>query len=155
MYGFISREHADTAKHPVLELNFGGDNGGGNGGSNGSATIPGNQVSHFTSGVYRVEVRTGNRMYSSTWTLTGNNSTVHGESQWTCCPGPRQDPMIGTFKGDTLSLERDCRGHQGHNQPCKQIYTGTINDNHIEGEFTHNGAYAGTWILFLQSNGFD
>jgi len=154
MYGFISREHADTAKHPVLELTFGGDNGAVNGGSNDSVTIPGNQVYHFTSGVYRVDVRTGNRMYSSTWTLTGNNSTVHGESQWTCCPGPRLDPMIGTFKGDTLSLERDCRG-QGYNQPCKQIYTGTIKDNHIEGVFTHNGAYAGTWILFLQSNGFD
>jgi len=102
----------------------------------------------LVSGSYRVD--TWYPHHPSTWTLQIVKGHITGMSKWTCCPGPRNDPLIGRIDGNTVTLTRDCTG-QGHSGPCSQIYTGTLKGNVIEGSFTHNGPRIGTWKLYLDS----
>jgi PKD domain len=104
----------------------------------------------LVSGTYRVEARVG-QMYTSPWTLSIVNGDITGTSKWTCCPGPRTDPLIGFMDGDSVTITRDCTG-QGYSGPCSQIYTGTLNGDVIEGSFTLNErSNFGTWTLYLNS----
>lgn len=88
--------------------------------------------------------------WRSQWRLNVNGGSINGRSQWSCCPGPRVDPMKGQLSGDTVSIERDCTG-QGNNQPCRQVYSGQLDGNTIRGNYTYNGSPAGTWVLYLDS----
>ncbi|NCA82017.1 MAG: PASTA domain-containing protein [Opitutae bacterium] len=103
----------------------------------------------LVSGAYRVEVWCPTA-YSSTWQLQVVNGRINGLSKWTCCPGPRNDPLTGRIDGNTVTLTRDCTG-QGYSGPCSQIYTGTLKNGVIEGSFTLNGPTIGTWKLYLDS----
>ncbi|MDP8217679.1 MAG: hypothetical protein P9M03_03020, partial [Candidatus Theseobacter exili] len=103
----------------------------------------------LVSGTYRVNARVSQH-FPSTWTLKVSNGRISGKSKWHCCPGPRIDPMKGRISGNTVTIERDCRG-QGYEGPCNQVYTGKLNGNVIEGSFTLNGRTIGTWTLYLDS----
>jgi hypothetical protein len=84
--------------------------------------------------------------YKSAFTLTGNGSTFSGSSRWTCCPGPRTDPIIqGQVQNGKISFIRDCTG-QGYPGECKQVYTGSISENGASGEWAGTGG-AGSWTM--------
>jgi hypothetical protein len=143
-YGFYSREHEDKTKRPVLIFH-----------SAGGIDTPGEDnkailSERLVSGAYRVETWCPNA-YSSTWQLQIVNGRITGMSKWTCCPGPRNDPLTGHIDGNAVTITRDCTG-QGTSGPCSQIYSGKLNSDVIEGSFTLNERQNfGTWKLFLNS----
>jgi uncharacterized caspase-like protein len=84
--------------------------------------------------------------YKSSFTLTGNGSAFSGSSRWTCCPGPRTDPIIqGQVQNGKISFIRDCSG-QGYPGECKQVYTGSITENGASGQWAGTGG-AGSWTM--------
>jgi uncharacterized caspase-like protein len=84
--------------------------------------------------------------YPSAFTITGNGSTFSGSSRWTCCPGPRTDPIIqGQVQNGKISFIRDCTG-QGYPGECKQIYTGSITENGASGQWAGTGG-SGSWTM--------
>ena len=103
----------------------------------------------LTSKTYQVKTWYEGREYPSEWALQVAGSTVKGSSGWSCCPGPRTDPLAnGLIDGDRFVIERNCTG-QGTDAPCLQVYQGTLKGQVIEGAFTMNGKPAGTWTLYL------
>ncbi len=84
--------------------------------------------------------------YASTFTLTVTGSTFSGSSKWTCCPGPRTDPIIqGAVQNGRISFVRDCTG-QGYPGECKQVYTGSITEDGAAGRWSGTGG-GGSWTL--------
>jgi len=104
----------------------------------------------LVSGTYRVSAPSSGVAYQSVWRLKVSNGRISGKSKWTCCPGPRIDPMKGRISRNTVTIERDCTG-QGQKGPCHQVYTGKLNGDVIEGTFTLNRKKIGTWTLYLNS----
>jgi len=85
-----------------------------------SAAVTPRQVerdkSPLVSGKYDVDANG----YASTFTITVTASTFSGSSQWTCCPGPRTDPIVqGVVQNGKISFIRDCTG-QGYPGECRQ-----------------------------------
>ena len=106
------------------------------------------------SGSYKVEAKAEAHdeltedLWPSTWTLQVTGNQITGQSEWSCCPGHRIDPLNGRIEGNRVIIERDCTG-EGTVGPCHQVYEGTIKEDVIEGQWTHNGAAAGWWKLYL------
>lgn len=105
----------------------------------------------LVSGTYHVSTPCMGVTYQSVWRLNVTGGRISGKSEWTCCPGPRIDPMKGRISGDTVVIERDCTG-QGQKGPCHQVYTGKLNGDVIEGSFTLNGKIIGSWTLYLKGD---
>jgi hypothetical protein len=97
----------------------------------------------LVSGQY--EVVTGG--YTSTFTITVTGSTFSGSSKWTCCPGPRTDPIQGRVQNGKISFVRDCSG-QGTGE-CRQEYAGSITEDGASGQWTGTGAVFGptSWTM--------
>lgn len=103
----------------------------------------------LTSKTYQVKTWYEGREYPSEWALQVTGTSVKGSSGWSCCPGPRTDPLSkGRIEGDRFIIERNCTG-QGTDVPCNQVYEGTLKGQVIEGAFTMNGKPVGTWTLYL------
>jgi uncharacterized caspase-like protein len=103
--------------------------------------IPGER-SPLVSGRYDVD----SNGYSSTFTITVTGLTFSGSSKWTCCPGPRIDPIIqGVVQNGKISFIRDCTG-QGYPGECKQSYTGSIMDDGAAGRWSGTGG-GGSWTM--------
>jgi hypothetical protein len=103
----------------------------------------------LTGRTYQVKTWYEGREYPSEWALQVTGTAVMGTSGWSCCPGPRTDPLAnGRIEGDRFIIERNCTG-QGTDVPCLQVYEGTLKGQVIEGSFTMNGKPAGTWALYL------
>lgn len=84
--------------------------------------------------------------FSSVFSLAVTGSTFSGSSKWTCCPGPRTDPIVqGFVQNGTISFVRDCTG-QGHPGACRQSYTGTITESGASGQWSGTGG-GGSWTL--------
>jgi uncharacterized caspase-like protein len=84
--------------------------------------------------------------YGSTFTITVTGSTFSGSSTWTCCPGPRTDPIFqGVIQNGKISFMRDCSG-QGYASECKQSYTGSFMDNGAAGRWSGTGG-GGSWTM--------
>lgn len=103
-------------------------------------------------GTYNVDANVGGTVYHSTWDIRVQNGQVTGVSHWSCCPGPRQDPLRGTVTASSIRIQRDCSG-QRWNGGCIQTYTGTRKGNRIEGTATGTGLTGlhTTWVLYLNS----
>ena len=98
--------------------------------------------SSLVSGQYDV-VASG---FASTFTITVTGSTFSGSSKWTCCPGPRTDPIFqGVIQDGKISFFRDCTG-QGYGGECKQGYTGSIVENGASGQWAGTGG-GGSWTM--------
>jgi len=84
--------------------------------------------------------------FSSTFTITVTGSTFSGSSRWTCCPGPRTDPIFqGVVQNGKISFIRDCSG-QGYPGECKQSYAGSIMDDGAAGRWSGTGG-GGSWTM--------
>jgi uncharacterized caspase-like protein len=98
--------------------------------------------SPLASGKYDVD----SNGYASTFTITVTGSTFSGSSQWTCCPGPRTDPIVqGSVANGKISFIRDCTG-QGYPGECKQAYSGSIMDSGAAGRWSGTGG-GGSWTM--------
>ena len=97
--------------------------------------------SRIVSGKYDV-VASG---YTSIFTITAGGSTFSGSSQWTCCPGPRIDPIRGSIQNGKISFIRDCNG-QGLLGECKQAYIGSITEDGASGQWSGTGG-GGSWTM--------
>jgi Caspase domain len=98
--------------------------------------------SPLVSGTYDV-VASG---YSSTFTITMTGSAFSGSSKWTCCPGPRIDPIVqGLIQNGKISFIRDCNG-QGSLIECKQAFTGSIMESGASGQWAGSGG-SGSWTM--------
>jgi hypothetical protein len=111
-----------------------------------SAAVTPRQVqperSPLASGKYNVD----SNGYGSTFTITVNGLTFSGSSIWTCCPGPRNDPIVqGIVQNGKISFIRDCSG-QGYPGECKQLYTGSIMDDGAAGRWSGTGG-GGSWTM--------
>ena len=84
--------------------------------------------------------------HRSTFTITVTGSTLDGISTWTCCPGPRTDPINGTIKGSRITFTRICTG-QGARGQCIQVFAGDVGVNSASGTYTMNGMPAGLWSM--------
>jgi uncharacterized caspase-like protein len=83
--------------------------------------------------------------YVSTFTVTATGASFAGSSQWTCCPGPRMDPIRGSVQNGKISFIRDCTG-QGYPGECKQAYTGSLMDGAASGQWSGTGG-GGSWTM--------
>jgi hypothetical protein len=84
--------------------------------------------------------------YQSTFNLTVNGASFSGSSKWTCCPGPRIDPILnGNIQNGKIIFIRDCTG-QGYPGECKQTYTGTVSDAGASGQWAGTGG-SGSWTM--------
>ena len=111
-----------------------------------SAAVTPRQVerdkSPLVSGKYDVDANG----YASTFTITVTGSTFSGSSQWTCCPGPRTDPIVqGVVQNGKISFIRDCTG-QGYPGECKQAYSGSIMQDGAAGRWSGTGG-GGSWTM--------
>jgi hypothetical protein len=98
----------------------------------------------LTSGQYTV-VASG---HTATFTLSVRGSNFSGSSRWTCCPGPRVDPIVrGRIQNGKISFIRECS--HNHPGPCSQVYTGTIANRRASGQWSGTGG-GGTWIMYKQ-----
>ena len=98
--------------------------------------------SALASGTYDVDANG----YGSTFTITVIGSTFSGSSKWTCCPGPRTDPIVqGVVQNGKISFIRDCTG-QGLSGECKQAYSGSIMDSGAAGRWSGTGG-GGSWTM--------
>lgn len=97
----------------------------------------------LASGAYRIDTTAGGNHFPGTWNLTVSGSQVTGTSTWSCCPGPRHDPLTGTVSGRQIVITRDCTG-QGYVGACSQKYTGTL---------VGSGRVEGTWRDVTGSTG--
>jgi len=103
------------------------------------------------SGTYKVLVTWPNGSSNSTWTLTVNGGQVTGSSQWTCCPGPRTDPLTGTLNAGTITVERDCTGQGWTQGACHQTFTGSLQNGVITGGIAGTSIVQGeVWTLYLK-----
>ncbi|MCB1439602.1 MAG: sel1 repeat family protein [Nitratireductor sp.] len=131
----------------LLDVNFGGP-----------STLPGQAngapepTGQLASGRYRVDTSVNGASYPSEWSLIIDNGRITGTSEWSCCPGPRIDPLAGFVSGNKVMIERDCSG-QGHVGPCKQTYDGSIMNGRLEGTFTGTGVIgaATSWVFSLDN----
>jgi uncharacterized caspase-like protein len=111
-----------------------------------SAAVTARQIQRdrnpIASGTYDVDANG----FRSTFTLTATGSTFAGSSTWTCCPGPRIDPIFqGVVQNGKISFMRDCTG-QGYSGECKQAYTGSLMDDGAAGRWSGTGG-GGSWTL--------
>jgi caspase domain-containing protein len=83
--------------------------------------------------------------YASTFTITATGPTFSGTSQWTCCPGPRIDPIRGSVQNGKITFIRDCNG-QGLAGECKQAYIGSIMEDGASGQWSGTGG-GGSWTM--------
>jgi hypothetical protein len=83
--------------------------------------------------------------YASTFIITATGATFSGSSRWTCCPGPRLDPIQGSVQNGKISFIRDCTG-QGYSGECKQAYIGTISEDGASGQWSGTGG-GGSWTM--------
>ncbi len=141
---FISLSKGDNRCGPAIDnLNLQGPAPGGPlPGKPGKVTAP-----PLDSGTYHTEATWG-KTWLSAWTLKVSGSLISGYSKWTCCPGPRTDPLKGRISGSRVIIERNCTG-QGNSGPCLQVYSGELKGGMITGTWAHNGKKVGTWKLFL------
>jgi uncharacterized caspase-like protein len=96
----------------------------------------------IVSGTYDVD----SNGYASTFTITVTGSTFSGASKWTCCPGPRVDPIVqGVVQNGKISFIRDCTG-QGYPGECKQSYSGALMQDGAAGRWTGTGG-GGSWTM--------
>lgn len=119
-------------------------------GAGGPFMTPSSPPALLVSGSYQVSTTaTAGSTYTGVFRIRVNGGRITGTSDWTCCPGPRHDPLSGRIAGNQVTIERNCSG-QGASGACRQVYTGTISGDTISGRFTHNGVDAGTWVLRLR-----
>ena len=91
--------------------------------------------------------------FASTWKVTVNEGRVVGTSDWTCCPGPRTDPLSGTVTGSKVVITRDCRA-QGGFPACIQVFTGTVGaDGKVTGTWSWSDSNQGTGGTFSLTPG--
>jgi Caspase domain len=83
--------------------------------------------------------------YASTFTITATGPTFSGSSQWTCCPGPRLDPIRGSVQNGKITFIHDCNG-QGSLIECKQTYVGSMMDDGASGQWSGTGG-SGSWTM--------
>jgi uncharacterized caspase-like protein len=96
----------------------------------------------IVSGTYDVDANG----YASTFTITVAGSTFSGSSKWTCCPGPRTDPIVqGVVQNGKISFIRDCTG-QGYPGECKQSYSGSLMQDGAAGRWSGTGG-GGSWTM--------
>jgi hypothetical protein len=96
----------------------------------------------IVSGTYDVDANG----YASTFTITVTGSNFSGASKWTCCPGPRIDPIVqGVVQNGKISFVRDCTG-QGWPGECKQSYSGAIMQDGAAGRWSGTGG-GGSWTM--------
>jgi hypothetical protein len=110
-----------------------------------AATTP-RQVEHdkspIVSGTYDID----SNGYASTFTITVTGSNFSGSSKWTCCPGPRTDPIVqGVVQNGRISFVRDCTG-QGWPGECKQSYSGSLMQDGAAGRWSGTGG-GGSWTM--------
>lgn len=99
------------------------------------------QPGHLVSGTYPVVVHTGSLVFRGTWTLKVKGSAITGLSHWTCCPGPRADPVDGSVAGSKVTIHRDCSA-QGQTACVRQTFVGNIVANPKNPAI---GTLSGTW----------
>lgn len=97
----------------------------------------------LSSGTYRVDQALGSTHFPGTFDLTVTGNQITGTGNWSCCPGPRHDPLTGTVNGTHVVIMRDCTG-QGYVGECKQQLTGTL---------VASGRVEGTWKDVAGSTG--
>jgi hypothetical protein len=96
----------------------------------------------IVSGTYDVD----SNGYASTFTITATGSNFSGSSKWTCCPGPRTDPIVqGVVQNGKISFVRDCTG-QGWPGECKQTYSGSLMQDGAAGRWSGTGG-GGSWTM--------
>ena len=96
----------------------------------------------LVSGTYDVD----SNGYASTFTITVTGSRFSGASKWTCCPGPRVDPIVqGVVQNGKISFIRDCTG-QGYPGECRQAYNGSIMQDGAAGRWSGTGG-GGSWTM--------
>jgi len=101
-------------------------------------------LTSLTSGSYQVEVPP----FFSTWRFNVNGADITGISEWTCCPGPRQDSLYGHILNNSVTITRDCSG-QGWPGYCSQTYVGKIKGDQIRGTWSGTGG-GGKWRMQLR-----
>ena len=97
----------------------------------------------FSTGSYAVTVTDGGTVYTATWDVTVTDGVITGLSYWSCCPGPRVDPLKGTVSGSEVTIHRDCSA-QGQTACVDQKYVGMVSDT---------GSVKGTWSGDGESSG--
>jgi uncharacterized caspase-like protein len=96
----------------------------------------------IVSGTYDVDANG----YASTFTITVTGSNFSGSSRWTCCPGPRTDPIVqGVVQNGKISFIRDCSG-QGWPGECRQSYSGALLQDGAAGRWSGTGG-GGSWTM--------
>jgi hypothetical protein len=93
----------------------------------------------FVSGTYRATVADGSPVYHAIWNITvTGKGLISGKSHWTCCPGPRVDPLTGHVNGTRVVIIRHCTS-QGAGY-CLQTFTGTVGaTGTVQGHWTGTG----------------
>jgi hypothetical protein len=86
-------------------------------------------------------VHNGSLVYRGTWTLKVKGSAITGLSHWTCCPGPRADPVDGSVAGSKVTIHRDCSA-QGQTACVRQTFVVNIVANPKNPAI---GTLSGTW----------
>lgn len=100
-----------------------------------------NASAPLRSGSYNIEHRnsSGAVTFRGTALISVNGDTFSGQMQFTCCPGPRVDPMLnGRIANGQVTFVRDCTG-QGYPGACRQSYSGRISGNTVSGRATGTG----------------
>jgi hypothetical protein len=83
---------------------------------------------------------------ASDFTITVNGASFSGSSKWSCCPGPRTDPIVnGQVQNGRITFTRICDG-QGQVGACRQSYAGSITANGASGEWSGTGG-GGSWTM--------
>jgi hypothetical protein len=101
----------------------------------------------LVSGSYQVQVRNSGTIHRAVWRLQVSGNQITGSSDW----GTRVDPVQGYIQGNSVVIQRDCRG-QGFTGECRQVYQGIIGNGVIQGSFSGTGAAPGNvWTLNLSS----
>ena len=91
------------------------------------------------SGTYRATVADGTPIYHATWNISvSSKGKISGKSHWSCCPGPRIDPLTGHVSGVHVVIVRHCT-KQGAGY-CLQTFTGTVGTGGtVKGHWTGTG----------------
>jgi hypothetical protein len=121
--------------------------GGGATSLSGAGNASGGTLMSGTYHLVAVVTAGGGGTYPAKLVLKVEGGSVTGESYWSCCPGPRTDPITGSTGGGKVTLVRNCSG-QGQSSCARQVYTGTIGANgKVTGTWESNDNFLGDWTM--------